>query len=119
MAKSLIEELPKIADEGRREAARILERLSSPSRVGLQTNEIVLPAKDEAGLYRGQVGQLDPQQKWMNRLVYGDNLLTLQALLAGDPATGLLYNGILYKSTFSGGEGQSGGLFHSFLIIIA
>lgn len=26
---------------------------------------------------------------WMNRLVYGDNLLTMQALLAGDPQTGL------------------------------
>ena len=25
----------------------------------------------------------------MNRLVYGDNLLTMQALLAGDPQTGL------------------------------
>lgn len=27
--------------------------------------------------------------EWLNRLVYGDNLLVMQALLAGDPATGL------------------------------
>lgn len=26
---------------------------------------------------------------WMNRLIYGDNLLAMQALLAGDPETGL------------------------------
>ena len=28
-------------------------------------------------------------KEWMNRLVYGDNLLAMQALLAGDEATGL------------------------------
>ena len=40
MAKSLIEELPRIASEGRQEAQRIIERLSSGTRIGLQTNEI-------------------------------------------------------------------------------
>ena len=39
MAKSLIEELPRIVSEGRREAAQILERLSSGTQIGLQTNE--------------------------------------------------------------------------------
>ena len=46
MAKSLIEELPRIVSEGRREAAQILERLSSGTQIGLQTNELVLPSKD-------------------------------------------------------------------------
>ena len=46
MAKSLIEELPRIASEGRQEAQRIIERLSSGTRIGLQTNELVLPRKD-------------------------------------------------------------------------
>ena len=41
MAKSLIEELPRIVSEGRREAAQILERLSSGTQIGLQTNELV------------------------------------------------------------------------------
>lgn len=41
---SLIGELPKILDEGRKEAARILERLGDPVKIGLQTNELVLPA---------------------------------------------------------------------------
>ena len=45
-ATSLIEELPKIVKEGRKEEQRILERLSSNTRIGLQTNELVLPAKD-------------------------------------------------------------------------
>ena len=96
MAKSLIEELPHIASEGRQEAQRIIERLSSGTRIGLQTNELVLPRKDVSGFFRGQVPNIPNAfnaaldgGSWMNRLVYGDNLLTMQALLAGDPQTGL------------------------------
>ena len=89
MAKSLIYELPKIVDEGRREAQRILERLGSGTHIGLQTNELVLPSKDISGLWKGKVGELSTTDEWMNRLVYGDNLLAMQALLAGDPSTGL------------------------------
>lgn len=96
MAKSLIEELPRIASEGRQEAQRIIERLSSGTRIGLQTNELVLPRKDVSGFFRGQVPNIPNAFNaaldggtWMNRLVYGDNLLTMQALLAGDPETGL------------------------------
>lgn len=96
MAKSLIEELPRIASEGRQEAQRIIERLSSGTRIGLQTNELVLPRKDVSGFFRGQVPNIpnafnaaQDGGSWMNRLVYGDNLLTMQALLAGDPQTGL------------------------------
>lgn len=96
MAKSLIEELPRIASEGRQEAQRIIERLSSGTRIGLQTNELVLPRKDVSGFFRGQVPNIPNDFNaaldggtWMNRLVYGDNLLTMQALLAGDQQTGL------------------------------
>lgn len=96
MAKSLIEELPRIASEGRQEAQRIIERLSSGTRIGLQTNELVLPRKDVSGFFRGQVPNIPNAFNaaldvgtWMNRLVYGDNLLTMQALLAGDLQTGL------------------------------
>ena len=96
MAKSLIEELPRIASEGRQEAQRIIERLSSGTRIGLQTNELVLPRKDVSGFFRGQVPNIPNAFNaaldggtWMNRLIYGDNLLTMQALLAGDPQTGL------------------------------
>lgn len=96
MAKSLIEELPRIASEGRQEAQRIIERLSSGTRIGLQTNELMLPRKDVSGFFRGQVPNIPNAfnaaldgGSWMNRLVYGDNLLTMQALLAGDPQTGL------------------------------
>lgn len=96
MAKLLIEELPRIASEGRQEAQRIIERLSSGTRIGLQTNELVLPRKDVSGFFRGQVPNIPNAfnaaldgGSWMNRLVYGDNLLTMQALLAGDPQTGL------------------------------
>lgn len=96
MAKSLIEELPRIVSEGRREAAQILERLSSGTQIGLQTNELVLPSKDVSGLFRGNTPQIPNafnmaggNGEWMNRLIYGDNLLAMQALLAGDAQTGL------------------------------
>lgn len=87
-AKSLIEELPKIVKEGRQEAQRILDRLSSQTRIGLQTNELVLPSKDTSDLWKGRNEQ-ELNKEWMNRLIYGDNLLAMQALLAGDEATGL------------------------------
>lgn len=85
---SLIEELPKIVKEGRQEAQHIIERLSNNARIGLQTNELVLPAKDTSGLWKGKNEQVI-NTSWMNRLIYGDNLLAMQALLAGDEAMGL------------------------------
>ena len=97
MAKSLIEELPKIAAEGRREAQQVLERLNNGTRIGLQTNELVLPRKDRSGFFQGMMPTIPNSfnmsvgdaNHWMNRLIYGDNLLVLQALLAGDPTTGM------------------------------
>lgn len=96
MAKSLIEELPRIVNEGRREAQQILERLSSGTQIGLQANELVLPSKDVSGLFKGSSPQIPNafnnavgSGNWMNRLIYGDNLLAMQALLAGDASTGL------------------------------
>ena len=95
MPKSLIEELPKIVAEGRREAQQIMERIGRGAQVGLQTNELVLPCRDQSGVFRGETAQTgrtgaanETSQEWMNRLIYGDNLLAMQALLAGDPATG-------------------------------
>jgi site-specific DNA-methyltransferase (adenine-specific)/adenine-specific DNA-methyltransferase len=110
MSASLIEELPKIVAEGKKEVERILERLASPQKLTLQTNELVLPSKDVSGLFRGKVPDvgaggefqlIEERQKtlagfeagqmplgakekaeWLNRLVYGDNLLVMQALLA-------------------------------------
>lgn len=88
MPKTLIEELPRIVAEGRREAQQVLDRLSGGVQIGLQTNELVLPARDTSGLWRGQTGAEDLYQPWYNRLVYGDNMLAMQALLKGDPANG-------------------------------
>ncbi|MBI3592354.1 MAG: site-specific DNA-methyltransferase, partial [Nitrospirae bacterium] len=88
MPESLIEQLPKIVSEGKKEVEKILERLSGSNRLTLQTNEYVLPSKDKSGLYRGQLRNIT-EQEWHNRLIYGDNLLVMQALLAGDAETGL------------------------------
>lgn len=88
MPESLIEVLPDIVSEGKKEVERIMDRLESPYKLGLQTNELVIPSKDIAGLLRGQVKD-DIKSEWYNRLIYGDNLLVMQALLAGDEESGL------------------------------
>ena len=113
MPKSLLEQLPEIVAAGRKTAERLLESIESRQRVTLQTREVVLPAKDSAAqdwitaqtrnaqrevFAPGQTSLLDnPQpllgaaapegQPWANRLIYGDNLLAMAALLAGDEQT--------------------------------
>ncbi len=93
MAKSLLEQLPKIVAEGKQQAERILEGLEGRRRVGLQTREWVLPSRDvsakdwiadQSRLAHLRDGGADA---WTNRLIYGDNLLAMAALLAGDEHT--------------------------------
>lgn len=88
MPESLIEQLPKIVAEGRKEVERILERLDSGNKITLQTNEYVLPVRKEENLFKSKYQKIDGQN-WFNRLCYGDNLLVMQALLNGDEATGM------------------------------
>ena len=112
MPKSLLEQLPDIVAQGRKEAEKILESIESRHRVTLQTREVVLPAKDAAAtdwitaqaradrrevFAPGQGSLLESAQPslaatqaeapWANRLIYGDNLLAMAALLAGDEHT--------------------------------
>ena len=113
MPKSLLEQLPEIVANGRKQAERILESLETRQRVRLQTREVVLPAKDSAAqdwvaqqqrsarqevFAPGQgsllasaqatLGAAAPTEAaWTNRLIYGDNLLAMAALLAGDEDT--------------------------------
>jgi len=111
MAKSLLEQLPDIVANGRKQAEKILEGIESRHRVGLQTREVVLPARDTAAqdwvaqqnranqrevFAPGQVCLVESPQAtlgaaseapWANRLIYGDNLLAMAALLAGDENT--------------------------------
>ena len=80
---SLLAQLPGIVQAGRREAERVLEGLESRSRVTLQTRELVLPGRDTSQLAVGADGERDLPTE-MNRLIYGDNMLAMAALLAGD-----------------------------------
>ncbi len=91
MVDSLIEELPKIVERGKKEAQKLLDGLSKAERITLQTNEFVLPTKAIGGLtkFTGQAIKMENNSEFLNRLIYGDNLLAMQALLAGDPVTGL------------------------------
>ena len=43
---SLLDQLPEIVRAGKRQAERILEGLEGRTRIGLQTRELVTPAKD-------------------------------------------------------------------------
>jgi adenine-specific DNA-methyltransferase len=102
--KSLLEQLPEIVRNGKRQAERIMEGLEARSRVGLQTRELVTPAKDtnwqefqglrttERRALLGTNPANEPSnarrsEEWFNRLIYGDNLLAMAALLAGDEHT--------------------------------
>ena len=111
MPRSLIEQLPEIVRNGRREAEKILEGIEGRQRVSLQTREVVLPARDakvqdwistqkkqaqQEVFAPGQASLLAspqadrtaaPNAPWMNRLIYGDNLLVMASLLAGDDNT--------------------------------
>ena len=111
MSKSLLEQLPEIVRAGKRQAERIMEGLEARSRVGLQTRELVTPAKDtnwqefqslkpnakpqttlggDLNLLNETAGQTQlvaNSAQWFNRLIYGDNLLAMAALLAGDAET--------------------------------
>jgi len=93
MPKSLLEQLPEIVARGRQQAEKILEGLEGRHRVGLQTYEWVLPSKDTRGndwiAAANRQAHLDAEGEggWTNRLIYGDNLLAMAALLAGDEHT--------------------------------
>jgi hypothetical protein len=46
MTRSLIDYLPIVVKEGKREVNKILEALSNDTYFSLQTNELVIPSKD-------------------------------------------------------------------------
>lgn len=90
MSKSLLEQLPSIVAAGKRQAAQILEQLDGGNRVTLQTRELVIPSRDKTSLdlfaaaTGGEFDPPTPDLSSINRLIYGDNLLAMAALLAGD-----------------------------------
>ena len=85
MSKSLLEALPGIVAAGKRQAAQILEQLEGRNRVTLQTRELVIPSRDtmRPDLFRGSGADATAH----NRLIYGDNLLAMAALLASGERT--------------------------------
>jgi len=86
MVDTLLYQLPKIMDEGKKEAQKILDNLSKGNRINLQINEFVLPTKAKGG-YFGQAVKDFKDSDWFNRLIYGDNLLAMESLLVGDENT--------------------------------
>jgi adenine-specific DNA-methyltransferase len=64
-----------------------MERLESSYRIGLQTRELVIPSRDsnwQDMFAKAEKASQDLNPANMNRLIYGDNLLAMAALLAGD-----------------------------------
>ena len=80
---SIIEKLPKILEQGRRTAEQILESLEGKQRISIQTRELVTPAKE---VVIKDIFRSPAEEKFsttgMSRLIYGDNLLVMAALLA-------------------------------------
>lgn len=93
MTKSLLDALPGIVAAGKRQAGQILDQLEGKNKVALQTRELVIPAKDVQARSLFEGGARDAasaDEPPINRLVYGDNLLAMSALLAGDADHGSL-----------------------------
>ncbi|MHB8572615.1 MAG: site-specific DNA-methyltransferase [Candidatus Dormibacteria bacterium] len=88
MTESLLGALPTIVAAGKKQASQILEQLEGRHRVTLQTRELVVPARDAA---QGDILTLSRARSdstsVSNRLIYGDNLLAMAALLSGDMDT--------------------------------
>lgn len=89
---SLIEKLPKIFEQGKKTAEQILESLEGRHRISLQTREFVIPSREVS--VRDLFSSSTPKDIAGNRLIYGDNLLVLAALLCGDEITGSYRNKI-------------------------
>jgi len=89
--ESLIDELPKIIARGKKVAEKILDGISTSNRITLQTNELVLPTKAKGGItsFFGEYVKKTKEKDWFNRMIYGDNIFVIQALLSGDSKTGL------------------------------
>lgn len=85
--KSLLEQLPSIVAAGKRQAEQILDD-TEQHRVGLQTRELVFPSRDSNWLDLFKQTQKRDVEVYhlpeMNRLIYGDNLLAMTVLIAGD-----------------------------------
>lgn len=86
MTYSLIEQLPEIAAAGRKDAEEVLARANASRGASLQVDEYVIPARGSVAI--GKDGW-NKYPVWYNRLFYGDNLIIMEALLAGDPPTNL------------------------------
>ncbi len=86
---SLIELLPKVVADWKKEVEKIMENISEWNKIKLQTNEIVVPAKDSLKTgFKFWETNLE-SENWKNRLIYWDNILVMSALLAWDTANNL------------------------------
>jgi len=76
--------------QGKKEVEKIMESIAEGTRIRLQTNELVIPSRDSnyQWLFHDLKAWYNPDARH-NRLIYGDNLLTMQALLVGDEANNL------------------------------
>ena len=87
MAKTLLEQLPSIVAAGKRKAEQIMDALEGRYKITLQSRELVIPSRDTnwQDLFRQlERDKPDRDLQSINRLIYGDNLLAMAALLAED-----------------------------------
>ncbi|MCR8658807.1 site-specific DNA-methyltransferase [Paenibacillus endoradicis] len=84
---NLISALPNIISESQCEVTYILENLHHSSDIELRNSEYIIPNHSP-----NKTKRIDDtimlSKDWTNQLIYGDNLLAMQALLADHSATG-------------------------------
>ena len=79
----LLDQIPKIFEQSKKTAEKILKSIEQGEKISLQTREIISPSKDNLIKDLFSNNNLNISKN-PNRLIYGDNLLAIYALLTGD-----------------------------------
>jgi adenine-specific DNA-methyltransferase len=81
MGEGIIEQLPKVVKEGKKVFNRILDRLNKGGVISFQVNEYVIASPDvmSEDFFKNITND---DGKFVNKLIYGDNILSLAGLLS-------------------------------------
>ena len=81
MGEGIIDQLPKVVKEGKKVFNRILDRINKGGGISFQVNEYVIASPDvmSEDFFKNITND---EGKFVNKLIYGDNILSLAGLLS-------------------------------------
>jgi site-specific DNA-methyltransferase (adenine-specific)/adenine-specific DNA-methyltransferase len=81
MGEGIIEQLPKVVKEGKKVFNRILDRINKGGGISFQVNEYVIASPDvmSEDFFKNITND---DGEFVNKLIYGDNILSLAGLLS-------------------------------------